>query len=329
MENSKKTTDPLLTIITPCHNSAAFIHRLMDSVLQQTYPNVEMIMIDNASTDDTANIIKSYIPKFEKKGYLLTYHLEEDLGPSIGLRNGMKMMHGDYVTFPDSDDYYSRPESLELMVSKLNSLSDEYVVVRSMVQQIDEKTMQPCGIWGENISDGEEKNLFEDCLFAQNGYYYINIGYMIRVSALKEITGLDFYAAYNVGPGRQVYLPLYYYKKCFSIKQILSHYLVRENSISHGDYSKFKVRTSLYDQSIIYFDSILAPISDLSIEKKQFYKKLFMYQETKAMANFAMSYSMGSYIKYRTIILKYSSQPVKEILRTIKQTLRKLAFKDK
>jgi glycosyltransferase involved in cell wall biosynthesis len=238
----------------------------MDSVLQQTYPNVEMIMIDNASTDDTANIIRSYIPVFKKKGYSLTYHLEEDLGPSIGLCNGMKMMHGDYVTFPDSDDYYSRPDSLELMVNKLNSLSDEYVVVRSMVQQIDEKTMQPCGIWGENISDGEEKNLFEDCLFAQNGYYYINIGYMIRVSALKEITGLDFYAAYNVGPGRQVYLPLYYYKKCFSIKQILSHYLVRENSISHGDYSKYKVRAGLYKQCSLYFDSILAPISDLSIE---------------------------------------------------------------
>lgn len=323
MENSKKTTDPLLTIITPCHNSAAFIHRLMDSVLQQTYPNVEMIMIDNASTDNTAEIIKSYIPKFEKKGYSLSYHIEEDLGPSIGLRNGMQMMHGDYVTFPDSDDYYAENDSLELMVNKLDSLSEEYAVVRCMVQQIDEKTMQPCGMWGENVSDGEEKNLFEDCLFAQNGYYYINIGYMIRVSALKEITGLDFYAAYNVGPGRQVYMPLYYYKKCYSIKQILSHYLVRENSISHGDYAEIKVQCDLYEKYPKYYHTILATINDMpTIEKRRYFNECMTRETQQIISSMLQSGEKSRALKYCFYFLIYTDTLVRGIKRVLKNGYR-------
>ena len=58
---------PLVSVIIPCHNSAVFIHRILDSLLVQTYSNMEIFTVDNDSKDNTAEVIKSYISKFEKK----------------------------------------------------------------------------------------------------------------------------------------------------------------------------------------------------------------------------------------------------------------------
>lgn len=315
---SKSNSRPLLTIITPCHNSATFVFRLLNSVLRQTYPNVEMIMIDNASSDGTKEIIQSYIPQFQRRGYKLFYHYQEDMGPSHGLQTGMKFMHGEYLTFPDSDDYYACDEALEIMIDKLESLSSEYAIVRSQVQRVDENTMSPCGTFGAQIIEGDSKNMFEDCLFNTNGYYYVNIGYLIRTAALKEVLGLNFYTAYNVGPGRQVYCPLYFYRRCYSISKVLSNYLVREKSLSHADYSKYQVRKELYKQSSVYFDALMRPIRDIFQHKRNLYKKMFMYQETCNIANIAWSHNKKDYLIYKFYMIKYSSCPHKELLRFIK-----------
>ena len=61
----------LVTIITPSYNSAHLIIRLLDSVLTQTYPNVEMFVIDDGSTDDTKDVVESYILAFQRRGYVL------------------------------------------------------------------------------------------------------------------------------------------------------------------------------------------------------------------------------------------------------------------
>ena len=59
----------LVNILTPAYNCASLITRLLDSVLEQTYPNIEMFVVDDGSTDDTANVVKSYINKFLDRGY--------------------------------------------------------------------------------------------------------------------------------------------------------------------------------------------------------------------------------------------------------------------
>lgn len=61
-----RRTKKLVSILTPCYNGARVIHRLLDSVLQQDYPYVEMIIVDDGSIDDSKNIINSYQDKFVK-----------------------------------------------------------------------------------------------------------------------------------------------------------------------------------------------------------------------------------------------------------------------
>ena len=55
----------LVSNVTPCYNSAKYLYRLLDSVLMQDYPDIEMFAIDDGSTDNTKEIIESYIPRFQ------------------------------------------------------------------------------------------------------------------------------------------------------------------------------------------------------------------------------------------------------------------------
>lgn len=274
---------PLVSVIIPCHNSSAYLFRLLDSLLSQTYPNMEIYAVDNDSKDDTADIIKGYIPKFEEKGYSAYYIHQDDLGPSAAMQTGFKYIKGDYLIMPDSDDWYSKPTSVESFIDKFLSLPDEYAIIRTQLQLINEEDMQPIRIVYEGFPVDDPGTLFEDCLLGKNGYNYAPIDYMVKVSALREMTGMKIYNAYNTGQQRQICLPLYYRYKAWTIAEPLACYLVRKNSISHGDYAKYETRKKLHKGRLFYITSIINSIKSMPEKDRQRYTNLFMQGSAKEM----------------------------------------------
>jgi len=287
----------LVSLITPCHNSRKFIHRLLDSVLEQTYGKIEMITVDNASEDDTPYIIKSYMPKFEAKGYTLSYIRQEDLGPSAGIQTGLRVITGEYLLMPDSDDWYAGPKSIETFVNKFKELSDEYAIIRCQQNFVNEETMEVTGISYKNAMEDDPGTLFEDCLFGRN-YNFAPINYMVRVSALREEIGMEIYNAYNTGQQRQICLPLYYKYKAWTIKEPLVCYLVRKNSVSHGVYAKYSAQIKMYKKSTDYIDSILASIKTMPEEEKARYRNCFMKMTSENICLMAMRCGEKEDLKY-------------------------------
>ena len=101
--------DPLVSIIIPTYNRAKLLPVAIQSVLDQTYKNVEIVVIDDGSTDDTSQVLASFKDKivYLKSGHKGTAHA----------RNiGMKAAKGDYLAFLDSDDFYISYK-IELQVS--------------------------------------------------------------------------------------------------------------------------------------------------------------------------------------------------------------------
>lgn len=109
---------PLVSIMTPCYNGENYVGRYLDSVLAQTYGNIELAIVDDGSTDNTAAIIKSYIPKFEAKGYRLIYRYKENGGAASAINVAMQVVTGDFIMWFDSDDILL-PNSLEKRVDFL------------------------------------------------------------------------------------------------------------------------------------------------------------------------------------------------------------------
>lgn len=107
----------LVSIITVAYNSEQTIARTMESVLNQTYPAIEYIVIDGASTDNTVSVAESFLPKFEaKEGYTLRIVSESDKGMYDALNKGAQMATGELVGQINADDYYEL-DGVEKMVN--------------------------------------------------------------------------------------------------------------------------------------------------------------------------------------------------------------------
>lgn len=96
----------LISIITVCYNSAATVAKTIESVLAQTYPKIEYILVDGASKDDTVQIARSYEEQFRQKGYAYRIISEKDKGIYDAMNKGIRMATGEIIGMINSDDWY-------------------------------------------------------------------------------------------------------------------------------------------------------------------------------------------------------------------------------
>jgi glycosyltransferase involved in cell wall biosynthesis len=90
---------PLVTIVTPSYNQGRFIEETILSVLNQDYPNIEYIVIDGGSTDNTYNILKKYSGR-------ITWFSEKDKGQTDAINKGLRLAKGEILAYLNSDDTY-------------------------------------------------------------------------------------------------------------------------------------------------------------------------------------------------------------------------------
>lgn len=110
----------LVTVLTVAFNAEATIARTMESVLNQTYDNIEYIVIDGASKDKTVEVARSYQKAFDNApGRSLTIISEPDMGMYDALNKGARMAHGELVGQINADDWYEL-DAVETMVGLFN-----------------------------------------------------------------------------------------------------------------------------------------------------------------------------------------------------------------
>ena len=93
---------PKITIITPSFNQAQYLEQTIDSVLSQNYPDLEYIIIDGGSTDQSVEIIKKY------QEHVTYWVSEKDKGQSDAINKGLRIASGEIVNWLNSDDYYEK-----------------------------------------------------------------------------------------------------------------------------------------------------------------------------------------------------------------------------
>ena len=91
-----------VSVITPMYNCEKFISETIESVLNQTYTNWEMIIIDDCSTDKSKQIVKQYIER-DKRIRLIA--LNENSGAAVARNKGIEVSSGRFIAFLDGDDY--------------------------------------------------------------------------------------------------------------------------------------------------------------------------------------------------------------------------------
>ena len=113
---------PKISVITPTFNQGAFIEKTINSVLSKNYPNLEFIIIDGGSTDNTVEIIKKY------ENHLTYWVSEPDRGQSHAINKGMAIATGEILTWLNSDDWYL-PDTLQRFAELFQQNPDVGMIV--------------------------------------------------------------------------------------------------------------------------------------------------------------------------------------------------------
>lgn len=149
------TSDESITVsvIVPVYNTEQYLDKCLNSLVMQTLENIEIIVINDGSTDGSSQIINNYKEKYPERFHVIE---QKNSGQAVARNRGITACHGSYIGFLDSDDYMER-NTLELMYNKISSSKADMVY---------------CNFWLEIDGTKERKNvkhhknqrdLFIDC----------------------------------------------------------------------------------------------------------------------------------------------------------------------
>lgn len=105
-----------VSVITATWNSGSTLRDTLESVLRQTYPDIEHIIVDGGSTDNTMELIREYEPRYNDR---LRYICEPDRGIYDAMNKGIGMAMGKIIGILNSDDFYTSPDTVETLVGEL------------------------------------------------------------------------------------------------------------------------------------------------------------------------------------------------------------------
>ena len=222
--------EELVSVISPCYNGEKYLKPFIESLLSQDYSNVEFIIVNDGSTDNTERIILSYKEKLENKGWQVHYIFQENKGQAAALNQGLGIFKGKYLMWVDSDDIL-KTNNISKKVEFLQNHPECGMVICKTEVVNENDLSKRVGILQRHIKNSQKDNLFEDLITGFNVYYPPG-GYMVTREAFESsIPKKQIYES-SIGQNWQMMLPIAYNYKCGYINEILFKYVVRKESHS-------------------------------------------------------------------------------------------------
>ena len=146
-----------LSVIVPCYNVSTYVGKCLDSIIDNNIDDMEIIAINDGSTDNTLSILKQYKQKYPK---LIKIIDEENSGLSMARNAGLKVAKGEYISFIDSDDYIEK-DMYKTMLKKANHSFDIVICGVNMVYPSYTKKISS-GLNGDILNEESAKTVMNN-----------------------------------------------------------------------------------------------------------------------------------------------------------------------
>lgn len=218
-----------VTVITACYNGEKYLDDCFFYILNQSYDNIEYIIVDDGSTDRSASIMKQYIDKFRNRGYEYKIIEKENGGAASAINVALKKTTGEYLTLFDVDDVLMK-DSVKEKAEYLDRHT-EYGIVRSNGYYVKSKNLrQNSYLFVTKKHEKENQYIFEDILYGKTNNW--SGSFMVRCSALFDsIKNQSIYIS-PWGQNMQILLPVSYKYMAGFIDKPLMRYVEHGKSVS-------------------------------------------------------------------------------------------------
>ena len=283
----------IVSVIIPIYNSEKNIKKCLESIINQTYTNLEIILIDDGSTDNSIEVCQEY------KDDRIKVYKEKNSGPSTARNLGLKQCNGNYIVFVDSDDYIEK-NMIEIMLKKIKSddydicICGYYLVSNSLKKKI-------------TITINNNKNFKEIVFDYKNNVY----GYLWNRMFKKNSIEKKFREDISIREDELFLLDNSNYIKKFTfVKEPLYNYISNESSLINSCILSDKKISEL--DALIYIVNANVNRTTNNIKKCMFIHKYiyFLGIANKEQRRKIINKYKKTYLKYYKEILK-SEMPLK------------------
>jgi len=210
-----------VSLIIPLYNAGAYFEEMLQSILTQTYPNIQLLVVDDGSIDDSAGVFYRYENELKSKlTEVLFFQHECNQGAASAMNTALPYCTGEYLAWVDADDWMSENN----IAKKVQFLQEhpEFVIMRCDGMQIDMQNGKKETLAQE--SDKEIKCRFEDLLFSKT---YCHCGcYLVRAEAFFSCYPQRQIPVSRQGQNMQMLLPPLSLGECGYLDEVLYFYRI-------------------------------------------------------------------------------------------------------
>ena len=287
--------NPLISIVVPIYNVEKYLTKCLESILNQTYKNIEIILVNDGSTDNSKKICEEYI----KKDSRIILINKKNGGLSDARNKGIDKSTGEYITFIDSDDYIELDYIMSLYKGIQNNNIDLVIsghrVLYDTGKIIEKKT---CGNIVLSSKETLEKMLYDEGVdvCSVNKLYKKNLFDDIRFPKGREFE--DSATTYKLIDKS---------KKIAIIDKITYNYSIRSDSITTKNFNPKKMELILSTKEMCDFIRNKYPDLNKACDRRLMYAYLSTLSQ--------MASSNKRYLEYENICLKYIKENSNKVLK--------------
>ena len=306
---------PTVSVVIPTYNCAAFLGAAIESVLAQTYQDLEIIVIDDSSEDETPEVAKRFADR-------ITYHRQERKGPSAARNRGINLSQGEYIAFLDADDIWL-PQKLAEQIPVLERDATIGLV---------------CADFSVVAGDRVVASSFlECCKLARSGYVFDEIiqqnfilpsSAVVRRSCLSDV-GLFDESLWSV-EDRELCLRIAYRWKVAVIRKQLVVKRNRPTSITSDPVGATRFRIMVFEKTLRTFPNLPArsrrlirmQLSANCLHQGYDYFSRFMTKDARSLLWSSLVYNWTNWRALAYLLACFLPIPIVQALRWAKQHVR-------